>query len=124
MIKAYKIFTGPDGHTHISEGSVTENLLHEAITIRFKETPAPAIYDWHTAPTTQYVLTLTGTLEFEMFTGETFILKAGEVLLAMDTTGSGHKWQLVGEEPWKRAYVVFNPEAEVNFIPDTISEND
>lgn len=119
MIKAYKIYTGPDGHTRISEGSVSENLLHEANSIRFKETPAPAVYDWHTAPTTQYVLTLTGTLEFETFTGETFILKPGEVLLAMDTTGSGHKWRLLDDQPWKRAYVAFKSDADINFIPDS-----
>ncbi|MDQ4140328.1 MAG: hypothetical protein M3142_07360 [Bacteroidota bacterium] len=118
MIKAYKIYTGPDGHTHVEKGTVTENLLHEAVAIRFKETPAPATYDWHHAPTTQYVITFSGTLEFETFSGETFLLKPGEVLIAMDTTGSGHKWRLIGDDPWKRAYVVFKSDAEVNFIPD------
>ncbi|QMU29922.1 cupin domain-containing protein [Adhaeribacter radiodurans] len=118
MIKAYRIFTGPDGHTHVETGIVSEHHLNEAVAIRFKETPAPATYDWHPAPTTQYVLTLTGTLEFETYSGETFIVKPGEVLLAMDTTGSGHKWRLIGEQPWKRAYVLFKAEMEVNFTPD------
>lgn len=119
MLKAYKIYTGPDGHTHISKGSVSENVFHKATSIRFKETPAPAVYDWHTAPTTQYVLTLTGTLEFETHSGEKFLLKAGEVLIAMDTTGSGHRWQLVDDQPWKRAYVLFDVDTEVNFIPES-----
>lgn len=119
MLRAYKIFTGADGHTHLETGTVSEGIFSKVQQVRFKETLAPAVYDWHPAPTTQYVLTLTGTLAFEMFSGEKFILKPGDVLLAMDTTGSGHKWELIGDEPWKRVYVLFNPEDEINFIPDS-----
>lgn len=118
MIKAYKIYTGEDGHTHISTGSVKENLLHQAESIRFKETPPHASYDWHPAPITQYVLTLTGSLEFTTYLGETFIVNPGDVIIAMDTTGSGHKWRMVDDDPWKRVYVVFKNESVLNFIPD------
>ena len=118
MIKAYKIYTGTDDHTHIAAGSVAEEVFAGVEQISFKETPPHATYDWHTAPTTQYVLTLTGTLEFEVISGETFILKPGEVLIAMDTTGSGHKWKMVDDEPWKRVYILFNQVSEINFIPD------
>jgi len=118
MIKAYKIFTGADGHTHIAEGTVTENQLFTAESIRFKETPAHSVYEWHTAPTIQYVLTLTGTLEFETFSGQSFVLKPGEVLIAMDVTGSGHKWKLIDDQPWKRAYITFDPGKEINFVED------
>lgn len=118
MIKAYKIYTGADGHTHITSGTVTEDQLFKAQTIRFKETAARSAYEWHTAPTLQYVMSLTGTLEFETFLGETFVLKPGEILIAMDTTGSGHKWKLIDDQPWKRAYVAFNANNEFNFVPD------
>lgn len=118
MIKAYKIFTGSDGHTHIISGSITEDLLAKAQTIRFKETPPHASYDWHPAPSVQYVITLTGRLEFETFTGETFVLKPGEILLAMDLTGTGHKWKMIDDKPWKRAYVAFDEETEVIFAED------
>lgn len=33
-----------------------------------------------------------GTLEFTTRDGETFVLRPGEVLLAADTTGTGHRW--------------------------------
>jgi len=118
MIKAYRIYTGPDGHTHIETGSVADNNLTEAISIHFKETPPHASYDWHPAPTTQYVICLTGTLEFTTYLGETFILNPGEVLIAMDTTGSGHKWRMVDNDSWKRVYVKFKEGAEINFVPD------
>ncbi len=118
MIKAYQLFTGDDGHSHIKTGSVAENFNTKAIFINFKETEAVSSYDWHTAPATQFVLTLTGTLEFTVFSGEKFILKAGEVLIATDTTGSGHTWQMLGDEPWKRAYVVFEEGADLGFIEE------
>jgi quercetin dioxygenase-like cupin family protein len=58
-------------------------------------------------------------LEFTTLGGETFTIHPGDVLVAMDHMGSGHKWRLVNEEPWKRAYVVFKEGADVQFIPDS-----
>lgn len=117
MITAYKIYTGSDGHTHIQKGSIAQNHLTQAHSLRFKETPAHSSYDWHPAPTTQYVLCLSGTLEFTTYLGETFILRPGEVLLAMDTSGSGHKWRMIDDQPWRRAYVAFKQDDEINFTP-------
>ncbi|WP_347160092.1 hypothetical protein [Pontibacter chitinilyticus] len=118
MIKAYRLYTGPDGHSHIESGTVSENIMTEAVAIRFNVSPPHASYDWHTAPEVQYVLTFSGTLEFEVRSGETFLLRPGEVLLAMDTTGSGHTWRLVDEHSWQRAYVVLQQNVSINFIPD------
>jgi quercetin dioxygenase-like cupin family protein len=118
MIKAIKLYTGPDGHSHFITGTLVENELHKANSIRFRESPAGSSYDWHNAPTEQYVISLTGTLEFETRLGEKFILKPGEVLIALDTTGSAHRWQMIDDQPWKRAYVAFDKNDEINFIPD------
>ena len=62
-------------------------------------------------------------LEFTTLGGETFTIHPGEVLIAEDHTGSGHKWRLVNDEPWKRAYVVFKEGADTQFIPDSISDS-
>ncbi|KAA3438148.1 cupin domain-containing protein [Rufibacter hautae] len=118
MIRAYKLYTGADGHSHFTQGTIKEKLSTQALSIHFKETPPHSEYDWHPAPNTQYVMSLTGTLEFTTSLGETFILKPGDVLLATDTTGHGHKWKMLGEDPWKRVYVVFTQDMDVNFIPD------
>jgi quercetin dioxygenase-like cupin family protein len=118
MIKAYKIYTADDGHSHVTTGCLSETFLTQVKTLSFKETPPHSVYDWHPAPVTQYVITLAGTLEFETWTGETFIVRPGEVLIAMDTTGSGHKWKIIDDEPWKRAYIIFDAEAIINFEPD------
>src|SRR3954447_22062505 len=116
MIKAYKLYTGEDGHSHVEVGAIEENLLHPVGSIQFKETPAHAMYDWHTAPSHQYVITITGTLEFTTHTGETFILQPGEILIALDTTGSGHKWRLIDDAPWRRVYVTIRDQSEINFV--------
>jgi len=95
-----------------------DDALVEAESILFQETPAHASLDWHTAPVPQYVITLAGVLEFTTRGGETFTIRPGDVLLAVDYTGSGHKWRLINDEPWKRAYVVFKKGADTHFIPD------
>jgi hypothetical protein len=118
MIRAYQLFTGADGHSHVVRGSLINHDIIPAGAIHFEETPAHSSLDWHTAPTTQYVITLAGVLEFVTHSGEVFTIHPGEVLIALDTTGSGHKWRLTNDEPWKRAYVAFKEGTKINFLPD------
>ena len=35
----------------------------------------------------------------------TFVIAPGDVLLAADTTGGGHRWELIDDQPWTRIYV-------------------
>jgi len=119
MIRAYRLYTGPDGNSHVVRGSVSESKLVEAQTILFKETPAHSSYDWHNDPIPQYVITLAGVLEFTTVDGETFTIHPGEVLVAEDHMGTGHKWRLINNDPWKRAYVVFKNGADTQFVPDS-----
>ena len=118
MIRAYRLYTGPDGNSHVVRGSIAESKLVEAQTVLFRETPAHSSYDWHNDPIPQYVITLAGVLEFTTAGGETFTIHPGDVLVAEDHTGSGHKWRLINDEPWKRAYVVFEKGADTQFLPD------
>jgi quercetin dioxygenase-like cupin family protein len=118
MIRAYRLYTGSDGNSHVVRGSVGGDEWVEAESILFKETPAHSSFDWHNDPTPQYVITLAGILEFTTRGGETFTIRPGDVLLAVDHTGSGHKWRLINDDPWKRAYVIFKPGADTRFIPD------
>jgi hypothetical protein len=39
------------------------------------------------------------------------------VLVAADNVGSGHKWRLIDDQPWRRAYVVLKPGARDSFAP-------
>jgi quercetin dioxygenase-like cupin family protein len=118
MIKAYQLYTGNDGHAHLRVGTVREQERNDVVAIHFKESPPRSEYDWHTAPEMQYVITLSGTLEFTLRNGTTFILRPGDVLLAEDTTGTAHKWRMIDDQPWRRAYVVLKPGVTDLFVED------
>jgi len=117
-IKAFKLCTGADNNSHVLEGTIDQNMRNNVTAIHFKQTPAHASFDWHKDPEPQYVITLSGTLAFVTKTGEKFTLHPGEVLVAEDNTGSGHRWNLVDDQPWRRGYVVLKPGAPDSFIPN------
>ncbi|MGA3061676.1 MAG: cupin domain-containing protein [Methylocystis sp.] len=117
MMRAFKLTTGPDDASHVAEGTVALGASTDVVAVHFKESPPHSSFDWHAAPERQYVLTLTGTLEFTTRDGETFVLAPGDVLVAMDTTGSGHRWRLIDDDPWRRCYVVLKPGANDLFVP-------
>ena len=73
--------------------------------ISFEETQGGACLDWHNAPHRQYVITLSGRLEFETRTGARQVVEPGDTLLAEDTLGGGHRWRLIDDQPWRRVYV-------------------
>jgi quercetin dioxygenase-like cupin family protein len=97
---------------------VAQNDPGEVVSIYFKESPPHSSLDWHDAPERQYVITLSGAIEFTTRDGETFVLRPGDVLLASDNVGSGHKWRLIDDQPWRRAYVVLLRGARDAFAPD------
>lgn len=120
-IRAFKLYTGPDNASHVLQGTVDEKARTDVIAIHFKESPAHSSYDWHDDPEPQYVITLSGTLEFTTRDGETFVVRPGDVLLAEDHVGSGHKWRLIDDQPWRRAYVVLKPGAKDSFVAQAAS---
>ncbi|UYN93961.1 MAG: hypothetical protein KIT25_18185 [Enhydrobacter sp.] len=124
MIRCIRIWTGDDQQSHFEEGWITlgggtrGDLLSgkiPAISVSMQETASGGTFDWHTAPVRQLVITLSGTLDFQTRAEQHFTLEPGVVLLAEDTSGGGHSWRLIDEEPWRRIYVVLGPGAEVPF---------
>ena len=118
-IRAFKLYTGPDHASHVLKGTIDEKARTDVIAIHFKETPAHSSGDWHDSPELQYVITLSGTLEFTTRDAETFVLRPGDVLLSEDNSGTGHKWRLIDDQPWRRAYVVLRPGAKDSFVAKT-----
>src|SRR5262249_40814137 len=82
MLRAFKLYPGPDHASHVLEGTIDEKDRTDVVAIHFKETPAHSSYDWHPAPEKQFVITLSGTLEFITPDGEKFVVRPGDVLLA------------------------------------------
>ncbi len=126
MIRCVRIWTGDDGNSRFEDGCIDMpkgergdvlSGLSEVVGISFRETHAGGAFQWHDAPTRQFVITLSGTLDFETREGQHFTLRPGDILLAEDTTGSGHSWRLVDGQPWRRAYVILAPEAQIPFMP-------
>ena len=127
MIRCVRLWTGQDGTSHVALGSLgmrpgrNADLVSGAMSaahVTVEETAGGGALAWHTAPVRQLVVTLSGTLLFTTRDDEEFILAPGDVLLAEDTEGSGHQWQLRSADPWRRMYVVLAPGAEVPFLPD------
>jgi quercetin dioxygenase-like cupin family protein len=124
MIRCIRLWSGKDGQSHFEKGWIAlepgahGDLLSGKMpvsSVSFQTTASGGTLDWHTAPVRQFVVTLSGTLNFVTRADRHFILKPGIVLLAEDTVGGGHSWQLVDDEPWRRIYVILSPGAEVPF---------
>lgn len=124
MIRCFRLWTGEDGNSHFEEGTIDlsvgerGDIKSDAVAVSslsFRETSSGGSWAWHQDPTPRFVLTLSGTLEFETRGGERFTIRPGDVLLAQDHTGSGHRWHLVGNEPWRRAYVNVAPGTKLAF---------
>ena len=126
MIRCVRIWTGEDGDSLFAEGVVDlpkgerGDVLSGtmgAASISYRETKSGGTFAPHDAPARQFVITLAGTLEFKTATSATFIIRPGDILLAEDTTGSGHSWRLMDDQPWRRAYVILAPGADAHFTP-------
>lgn len=59
--------------------------------IIFREVEPAYDYDFHRAPQRQYIILLDGEIEIETSLGKKRRFKAGQILLAEDTEGKGHR---------------------------------
>jgi quercetin dioxygenase-like cupin family protein len=124
-MRCIRLWTDSEGISCFEEGSIVlkngspVNLLSEKFptkSISFAETQAGQLLDWHNAPTKQFVITLRGTLDFWNKLDEHFVITPGDILLAEDVTGSGHSWKLIGDDPWRRVYVILETDGDLSFI--------
>ena len=95
-----RLYTGPDGLTHIehidpaSRPDLTQ--LHATKGVVFRSTEPGHFTDWHNAPRRQYVITLEGEVEIGLADGSVHRFGPGHVTLAEDLTGKGHTTRVVG----------------------------
>jgi len=100
MFTVCRIYSDSNGNSHfedvtipLSEAGMIGRLSDEvqARSVVFRE--VEPTYDWsfHNAPQRQYIILLDGEIEIETSLGEKRIFRSGDILLAEDTTGKGHK---------------------------------
>ncbi len=105
---------GIDGQSHFEDlkfefaprGNATlTTLLQGATDIQFRRAAPGYVNDWHKAPKRQYVITLSGQWEVEVGDGSKRSFSPGDILLAEDVTGQGHKSKVLGSQPRVYAFV-------------------
>lgn len=100
-----RLYTGPDGLSHFEEidfpfpdsnGSGPGEV--NAGGVLYNRFPAGHDMGWNTAPRRQYVIGLKGSTLLTMRDGTSVQVGPGDVVLAEDTTGSGHHTKMVGDD--------------------------
>lgn len=121
-MKAFKLINTPDNKSSFEEGSIPE-MEHIDATHFFAQTTIGVQFTLHPAPRYQFVITLKGKLRFTVSNGDSFIIEPGIILVAKDTEGEGHSWEIIDGNEWHRIYVVPHSDAEDHFIANTAATN-
>ena len=109
----YRLYTGSDGQSHFEEldmesGFAAFNKMQAATGVMFRQVEPGDFQDWHTAPRTQYVITLQGRVEIGIGDGTVKTFGAGDVMLADDLSGKGHTTRVAGDSPRVMATIPVN----------------
>ena len=116
-MKAFKLINTPDKLSAFESGTIPELECIDA-THFFAQTSTGAQFSLHPAPRYQFVVTLKGKLKFTVSNGDSFIIEPGVILVAKDTEGVGHKWEILDGSEWHRIYIVPQANAEDHFKAD------
>jgi len=95
-----RIYNDPQGESHFEDIDIELYLagkigwLSDEIQVRsllFREVEPAYNWDFHNAPRSQYIILLDGEIEIETSLGEKRKFKGGDIILAEDTEGKGHR---------------------------------
>ncbi|MEM9174375.1 MAG: hypothetical protein AAGC67_04015 [Myxococcota bacterium] len=112
-----RIHTGGDGESHFEDVEIplrdlgALGRISEAVDVKglmFREVDADYDLDFHTAPRRQYVVNLDAAVDIEVGDGSRRRIGAGEILLAEDTTGRGHRSVSVDERPRRCLFIAID----------------
>lgn len=117
LVHITRIYTGDDGESHfedveipLSEGGAIGRIseLQGATGVLFREVDGDYDFDFHCAPRRQYVINLDAAVEIETGDGSKRRIGSGEILLAEDTHGRGHKSRAVDSMPRRCIFVTLD----------------
>ena len=107
-MKVVRVYAGDDGESHFEDVDIEvspqggigrlSKLIHGP-GVMFREVDGDYDLDFHQAPRRQFVVNLRGAVDITVRSGETRRLGAGDILLAEDTSGRGHKSRAVDGRP-------------------------
>jgi hypothetical protein len=115
------LFTGPEGQSHFADREVivSRSVLGAtspplpALSVSLRDTEGgPLSVGFRPAPRRQLVILLRGKVEYCCGDGSRRVLGAGDILLADDTEGQGHRAHVV-ESPRVQVFVPIAPEADL-----------
>jgi hypothetical protein len=73
--------------------------LQPASACAFLSVPAGYDGNWHPSPKRQWLVFISGQMEFETSDGKRFLGRPGAVVLLEDTHGAGHRSRVPAQEP-------------------------
>ncbi|HSQ93997.1 MAG TPA: hypothetical protein VLL74_06860 [Methanoregula sp.] len=109
-----RLYSGTDNQSHFEEieapfesrgdfGLFT--LPEPAKAVFFREVPPDWAYGWHNVVCREYVITIDGQAEIDVGDGGKRVFRKGDVLLAEDLTGRGHRTRVLGKKVWRQMFV-------------------
>lgn len=118
-VPAFRLLSNSDGTSRFEKGTIptlqsmnTSAFWISTITEEWEK-------NTHPAPRRQYVVTLKGNILFKVSDGSTFLIEPGVILIAEDTDGVGHSWEIIEGDQWERLYIPIEEEADDFFIPES-----
>jgi quercetin dioxygenase-like cupin family protein len=115
-IAMMRLYTGADGMSHFERvpvkfssvpGSPGTAQSDEVSTAKaYIVRAAPGFFeDWHNADVRRYVVTISGRAEIEVAGDQKFVAQPGDLVLAEDLTGKGHRFRVLGDSDWVALFV-------------------
>jgi len=113
-MKVTRLSTGPDNRSYFEEIEVPFEprgdfglftIPEPAKSVFFREIPPGWVYSWHNVVCREYVIMIDGEAEIEVGSGEKRVFRRGDVLLAEDSTGQGHRTRVLGKKIWQQVFV-------------------
>ena len=114
QVSYVRLFADSDGASHIEEGLSVEmeqtnfvppappiavSALQPAVAYAFLCVPRRYFGDWHPSPKRQWLVFISGQMEFETSDGQRYLGRPGSVVLLEDTHGPGHRSTVPVTEP-------------------------
>ncbi|WP_316796777.1 hypothetical protein [Pedobacter agri] len=116
-LKAVRLINIEEGKCDFETGRIPIRQ-HINTNYFFAQTDISLEHSIHPAPRRQYVITLKGKLKFTVSNGTNFIIEPGIILIAADTSGEGHTWEILDGNEWERLYLPLEDDVEDYFIAD------